>query len=100
VHVTLNRDDSDGTVIVWSGAHAATDKKHTLEALVNQTMKGYVQAMTPGTQLSATRVSALGFLGWGVRSFQVDGAGATGKALPRTSYCYSTTLLLNSFPFH
>ena len=63
VHVTLNREDSDGTVVVWSGAHAATDKKHTLDALVNQTIKKYVQTMTHETPVGATRVSSLGFLG-------------------------------------
>jgi hypothetical protein len=78
VHVTLNREDSDGRVLIWSGERAATnEKEHQLDALVNVTMKLYIAALTPEKPAVSTRVSAPGFLGWGSRDRSTPVRGAT-----------------------
>jgi hypothetical protein len=94
VHVTLNGKDYDGTLIIWRGALAATDSKHTLDALVNQTMKEHAATLS-GKEPSTTRISAPGFFGWGVgvHGPGVEGAGAVGRALFNSYYYIAPTLV-------
>jgi hypothetical protein len=77
VHVTC--DDGDGGAIVWSGESAATDKKHSLNALVNTWMRETRERMI-GQPLAGTQVSAMGFFGWGGNNPGAGGASVAGRA--------------------
>jgi len=97
VHVMLNREDSEGVVLIWSGKRAVTnDKKHLLDALVKVTVRGYLSLLSLEKPPATSRLSALVFLGWGGRDRNTPagaavshrvGAGeaAYGKAVCATS---------------
>ena len=100
VHVTLILEDGDGVVLMWSGERAASDRKHTLDALVNGTMRDYLASLSPEKPTVTTRVSALGFLGWGVHDRSTPaGAGVragvgAGEAAEGRVVCATSSLVL------